>query len=426
MIQDVDETLRGLLASELQKFPGSPIQSSEQIVFGPPGEVKKGVAQINLFLHNVCENTALREEPFRYARKPDSVIAERRRPPVRLNLAYLVTAHAADNATEHRLLIETLGALLRFPTIPIEYRKGALQRDEASSLFMTVAQPENAAHSDAAQLWQAIGGPMRPALGLVVTAPYDPFEAVPNRVVLEAIIGTGQGVPPDGPQQPLDRFGTRVSAAGVVWDRQQNKPLEGVLLHLKDRDESARSDKRGFFYFLNLPEGPQVLTAERRGYQSREIAVVVPPPGRSDLLTQTDVPLEPMAEDERVAAEAEHAAAVRNAPGLLELDRRIHVSLTGRLRFASGKPAAHIPVRVGRQRTQTDSEGVYHFYDLPAGDAQVFADLPGQGEVVVPRAGREDGEDSPLLPAAECGEAAQNFVEKGAGKKQTATGRRGK
>ena len=429
MIGDVDDTLRCLLAEELKKISGCPVQSPEQIVFDAPGEPKKGKALVNLFLHNVCENTSLREEPFRFSRKPDAFTGERRRPPVRMNLSYLVTTQGADSGEEHRLLIDTLGVLLRNPTIPEEYRQGVLQKEDANGMFLSVAQPENAVHSEAAQLWQAIGGPLRPALGLVVTAPFDPFRPSEIPVVLEVTTGTGQGVPPDGPQRPLDIARTRVGVAGVAWDTKRNVPLNNVLVQIKGHDKQARTDDEGFFHFLNLTEGPQILVAERRGYQPLEIEVEVPPPGRSDLLKQTDVKMEPLEEADRARAEALLADAVRNAPGLLESERKIHVSLTGRLRLANGKPAAYVPVRVGRQRTQTDSEGVYHFFDLPVGDHRVIADLPGHGEVAVPRAGREEPDTTTLLlPAVEAGGAGLEVAGESANEKHSAaeTLRKGK
>ena len=414
MIQDVDETLRQLLAAELKKAPGAAIQSAEQIVFRSPNALEGEQAQVNLFLHDVCENTLLRDEPFRYERSA-AARAERKRSPVRLNLSYLVTAHARSSAEEHALLTEILGALLRFPTIPADngpdapdYRQGALKNEENGRLFLSVAQPDHLVHSGSAQMWQAIGGPLRPALGLTVTAAYDPFEARPVPVVTNVILGTGQGLPPDGPRRPLDLQRTWVSAAGVVVN-EANKPLADVFLWIEGREETAQTDERGFFYFLNLPEGEHAVKMRRRGYKTDEIKIHAPPAGRMEQVTP-QIALMELNPSERAADEAETALSALSLAPLEESERAVSVTLTGRLRYASGKPAAYIPVRVGRQQTSTDSEGVYHFYALPPGDHRVWADLAGQGEIEAPRAGNHEKEDKAnrlLLPVEEAGEAAQ-------------------
>jgi hypothetical protein len=59
------------------------------------------------------------------------------------------------------------------------------------------------------------------------------------------------------------------------------------------------------------------------------------------------------------------------------------VSLAGRLRFSNGRPAAYLFVRAGRQRTQTDADGLYYFLDLPPGDHPVIAEVPGRGELEI-------------------------------------------
>ena len=97
----------------------------------------------------------------------------------------------------------------------------------------------------------------------------------------------------------------------------------------------------------------------------------------------------------------------RNAPPLVEMGRTAEVSVAGRLRLADGRPAAYIAVRYGRQRTTTNADGIYVFFDLPsqdqakgrAKDHMIVAELPGYGDVTVPAfsGSRLEGRAAPTL-----------------------------
>jgi len=176
----------------------------------------------------------------------------------------------------------------------------------------------------------------------------------------------------------------RVSAAGVVTDGDGERPLVGVAVSVDNRDETALTDERGFFSILNLPPGPHILRFRKRGYRSQEARSVAPPPGQPNQLEPAVVALHTLDDTERAKEEAALATEAANAPGLVEMGRTYRVSLSGTLRHADGRPAAFVPVRVGRQHTTTDAEGVYCFFELPPGEHAVIADVPGQGEVEVP------------------------------------------
>ncbi len=402
MIHDVDETLRKLLVEELARIPGDPVRHPDQIGFDPPSvaeAIQDRAARVNLYLHDVRENRDLRDEGFvSVPGPPDRSAVGRRQTGVRLDLSYLITAYAGDDAAvEHRLLSDILIVLLRTLSAPTKYLSGELEGLGSNAVLLTVAQPDHIANSDPASLWQALGGTLRPAVSLVVTTPFDPFATVWARAVKEAILGVGQGLPPDGPRRPLGMTGVWVSAAGVALNQETERPLEGVRVTVSGRRESVHTDSHGFFHLLNLPAGPYTLQFEKKGYQAQSLAVYAPQLGRPDQLEPTVAALRALSPEER-AAQAAGQAAARATSAVIERDRTYRVSLTGTLTFADGRPAANIPVRVGRHTTTTDLSGVYYFLDLPPGDHTVYADVPGQGPLkAVP------GEATPILSGPPAG-----------------------
>ncbi len=387
MIQDVDETLRRLLAGEMAKLPGTSITAPSQITFDAPATAEGAADQtprVNLYLHDVRENLQLRDDSWALVRKQREGIAGRKRPPVRLDLSYIVTAYAGgDSPKEHAILSDCLAVFLRAPFAPEDCLVGSLEGRGPESVLIQVVQPDDVAHTDPHNLWRVLGGHIRPAITVVVTTEFDPFETKWTRVVREAVLGLGQGVPPRGPQRPLEMGGVRVSAAGIVTSSDGQKPIPGVAVSVPGREERATSDSRGFWYILDLPPGPRKLRFEMRGYRTADVETVSPPPGRPDQLEPMVVSLQELPDPERATEEARLAEESLNVSSLVELERRYRVSLSGRLRFPDGRPAAYVPLRVGRHHTTSDIDGVYTFHDLPAGEHELVADLPGVGEVAV-------------------------------------------
>lgn len=377
MIQDVDDILGTLLSAELGKVPGCSIADKSQITFAPPTTVEASPPQtpsLNLYLYDIRENRSVRESGLRITRKPGESTVGVQRPPINLDLSYLVTAHTGSNASlEHRLLSEALTVLLRFQEVPREYLSGAV---EDQGIVLAVAQPDHLASTDPPALWQALGGRMRTALSLVATAQYNPYETKWTRVVREMIIGIGVGTPPYGPQRPLDTASIRVSAAGVVLDHAQEKPLPGVTVSVEGYKEET-TDDRGFFSLLNLPPGLQTLRFRRNGYRNKEAEVVVPAIGHPENLEPCVVGLEALGDQEWALKAAVQSAETRSLLGAADVGPVYHASLSGLLRREDGHPAAYVRVEASGRQTTTDADGLYCFFDLPPGPHTVTADLPG-------------------------------------------------
>jgi hypothetical protein len=183
VINDLDKTLEQLLKRDLP----SALAAQVTITFAapdsqfPPDKVK--LPAIDLFLYDIRENRDLRSNEWIIDRQSDGT-ATKRRPPARVDFAYLVTAWPSSGAPnpiedEHRLLGEVMRVLLRHSTIPAAILQGSLQGQEpplpTSALLPSKLQ-------SAAEFWQALGGKPKAILNYVVTISAEvqpPIEAGP-------------------------------------------------------------------------------------------------------------------------------------------------------------------------------------------------------------------------------------------------------
>ncbi|MCL4283889.1 MAG: DUF4255 domain-containing protein [Fimbriimonadaceae bacterium] len=399
MIHEVDVTLRELLLGEMKAAGAKLLKDAAQVGFGLPGEVKGDSAkspQVNLYLHDVRENLSLRDESIKVVRNEFGGAIGKVPAPIRLDLSYLVTVHAGgDSSVEHELLAEVISVFIRNRWVPERYLTEGLKPFGSSAVIVSVAQSDHPSQSDPSSLWSALGGQVRPMLGLVVTAMFNPFETKLVKMVREAIVGIGVGTPPQGPDRPLDLKTTRVSAAGIVTRGEDDLPEPEVVVSVAGREERTTTDERGFFCLLNLPPGKHTLSFWKRGLKVKEVAVNAPPPGRPDLLDPIGVSLDEMSDKERQDEQKELARAAQGGPGIHETLRKTSVTITGRLRYSDGQPAAYIPVSVGDKSSMTDGEGFYRFTNLAPGPHKVLAQAPGQDPVEV---AVKDG--AATLPAA--------------------------
>ena len=189
MINDLDKTLEELLRRELPQELVSQVTISfdtpdDQF---PPSSVS--LPAIDLFLYDLRENMDLRSNEW-IEERHSSGMAVRKRPPVRVECSYLITAWPSESAPnpamdEHHLLGEVMKVLLRHPTIPANALQGSLKGQEPPLPVMSL-QPGRL--QSLGEFWQALGGKPKAALNYSVTIGIDPFEAIEGPVVLEKII----------------------------------------------------------------------------------------------------------------------------------------------------------------------------------------------------------------------------------------------
>jgi Pvc16 N-terminal domain len=174
VIHDLDTSLRTLIEREVLQGGGI------EISFESPNKEWVGKLTgptIDVFLYDIREDLSRRDVAFEEVRDESGRVLERRQPPRRFRLAYLLTAWAKRPEDEHRMLSSLLACFLQSEMLPDDVLVGALA--DAGRPILTqiaIANDEDTAYS---QVWSALGGELKPALNLAVIAPFDVSRAVP-------------------------------------------------------------------------------------------------------------------------------------------------------------------------------------------------------------------------------------------------------
>jgi hypothetical protein len=181
VIQDLDNTVKELL---VQKVPVD--TSAVDIKFEmPTRDWATGVTKptINVFLYDVRENHELRSNQ-RYLTRSGAAATERRAP-TRVDFTYLITAWTTDVSDEHQLLGNMLTALLRYPLLPTETLKGAMQT-QPLPLQAWIAQPERT--PNAWDFWSSLDGRLKAGISYVVTASLEPYPVQEIGLVTQKVL----------------------------------------------------------------------------------------------------------------------------------------------------------------------------------------------------------------------------------------------
>jgi hypothetical protein len=194
VLHDLDATLAALLDSELAVRNVTISFAAPDDQF-PPSSVR--LPAIAFFLYEVRENVDLRTNQWELDRQPNGVTT-RKRPPVRVDCSYLITAWPSESAPnpaqdEHRLLGEVMKVLLRHRRIPEAYLRGELVGQDPTMPARIVGADQL---RSLGEFWQAMGGKPKATLHYTVTLSVDVFEpAEVGPAVTDKVIEIRQGVP---------------------------------------------------------------------------------------------------------------------------------------------------------------------------------------------------------------------------------------
>jgi hypothetical protein len=168
MIDDVDETLREVVAGEALNDSGA------ALAFDAP--TREWAARctrptVDLYLYDIREDLERRDVAYERVLGKKGHVVERRPPPRRFALSYLVTAWTKRPEDEHRLLSLVLSCFLRYEALPKKVLKGALAKQPLPVLVKIALPPSD--ERSLSDLWTALGGELKASLDLVVIAPFD-------------------------------------------------------------------------------------------------------------------------------------------------------------------------------------------------------------------------------------------------------------
>lgn len=192
-ISDVNQLLEKLLLKELPLKKNGVDISFDQPTRDWSGRLSGPT--INLFLHDLRRNKYRQAQWETSSRGRAGVV--RQRPPIKLDLRYIVTAWVIDGEPEeeHYLLTAIFLALSRHPLIPDTSNNVSLPEDsiittdflpevlqkQPAPLAISIADPEDLI--DPADIWSSLDNDLRPTLVCTVTFAVDPYAPIEVPIV---------------------------------------------------------------------------------------------------------------------------------------------------------------------------------------------------------------------------------------------------
>lgn len=217
---------------------------------------------LNFLLLDVRENTDLRQGAYQSTRVNGR--AEKRLPPRRMDVRYMVSGHATESADEQRLFWRAMVTLMKFPEFPDALLPDEL-RQYGVPITNRVAQADDGAK--VLDVWSALGAEPHPAFCCVVTLPVDLDRAVSSPLVLTRTLRVGPGT---GMEAHTD-----TQIAGVVRDGVGT--LRGVTVEIEGSAAAGVvTNAEGQFTFRHVPAGPLRLRTLRPDGSEQITAFSVP------------------------------------------------------------------------------------------------------------------------------------------------------
>lgn len=347
MITAISQALRRLLSEGLRGDP-------KAVVVGRPPADPGPAGCIALLLTDVRENTRQRAAGRQVVRQPNERSATIRRPPVYVDLRYLVIAAGGAAEQQQTLLSNAMELLFAAGALDLAHWLDSSSPEHQRVLSMRNLQPlplyvaEADDLPDPSRLWSLLGSDLYPWFALRITALLEPHPEVAAPLVTRVEVGMDGGT-------TAPRVVHRVSAAGAVCRVEGGKPrpLAGARIQVLDTPIGAITDERGFYYLLNLPAGEYTLRAALEGYSAAVAAVTIPREAPVDRYSAVDFTL---------------------------LPSKLHGTIT----LPGGRPAPGARVRVAGKECLADREGYYSLADVPAGSLEATVARPGSAVQVRP------------------------------------------
>lgn len=198
MIHEVDEALRRLLAESGLEAAGV------DVVFDAPTRdwaARRSTPTVCVFLYDIREDHARRGSGAGEVYDEEGFVVARRTPPRWFELTYLVSAWAGRPEDEHRLLSQVLVCLTARDDLPAHLLGGTL-----AELGLLVPLDAGATGPDtpsASDVWSALGGELKPSIGVRVRAPLAGISRVVAPPVTEGLVV--RSAPHSGPDTDTPR-----------------------------------------------------------------------------------------------------------------------------------------------------------------------------------------------------------------------------
>ncbi|NMG10522.1 Pvc16 family protein [Brasilonema sp. UFV-L1] len=266
MLIFVLQTLAEILAG------GTSLTSTEQIEFSHPSNRKEegGGPTLNLYIYDIRESKQFQQSGRQVERKLTRSLqpATVSWTPNWFDVSLLLTVWDRTALGEYHLMSEALTVLLRHRSLREEFLVPELRG--YGNLTMTVSLDPTI---EAGSLWSALTIPLRPALYLTMTVPFE-AQSTSVPLVWQRILQL-QNQLQNGSIETVTK---QVAIAGIVKSAVTNLPLFATEVKVVGMQKSTTSDKEGLFFFEDLRLGNYVLTLNCPDYLLQNVNVLVDSP----------------------------------------------------------------------------------------------------------------------------------------------------
>lgn len=264
MLIFVLQTLAEILAG------GTSLTSTMQIDFGHPSNRREEATEpiLNAYIYDIRESKQLQHSGRQLERNQTGSrqTANVSWPPTWFEISVLLTAWDKTAFGEHHLLTEALTVLLRHRSLKEEFLVSELRG--YGNLSMSVSLDPAI---EVGSLWSALTVPLRAALFLTITVPFE-AQPVVTSIVWDRIVSIRDQDRPQGNAMVIMQ---QVTIAGVVKHSVTKLPLSGVKITVLGTEKATASSIEGLFFFENLRVGSYVVRLDSPDYSSQTVNFLV-------------------------------------------------------------------------------------------------------------------------------------------------------
>jgi hypothetical protein len=249
MLADLDETLRTLLRTELERHGFEGVD----IAFDAPAREWSGQLSkptVNIFLYDLREAETLRTSEWSRIQRDGRTFEGR--PPMVMECSYAVTAWTQAVEDEHRLLSQVLAIFYAYPEMPQSALNGRLAN---GSQQWPIKARIGQGKGEKSDFWSAIGGQYKVSLDYVVRLSVDSGAKLERGP--EVRTQTVRTRLADGPARAVVEMHRSVGKVSNA----KGEPLANVWVTLPDVGTWTASAADGRFRFDRLPPGRHRLLA---------------------------------------------------------------------------------------------------------------------------------------------------------------------
>lgn len=264
MLIFVLQTLAEILAG------GTSLTSTTQIDFGHPSNRREEATEpiLNVYIYDIRESKQLQHSGRQLERSQTGLrqTANVTWPPTWFEISVLLTAWDKTAFGEHHLLTEALTVLLRHRALKEEFVVSELRG--YGNLSMSVSTEPAI---EVGSLWSALTVPLRAALFLTITVPFEAQSTVTS-LVWDRIVSIRDKNRPQGSALVMTN---RVTIAGMVQHSVTKLPLAGVKITVVGTEKVTTSSTEGLFFFENLRVGTYVVHLVAPDYLAQTVNFLV-------------------------------------------------------------------------------------------------------------------------------------------------------